>query len=145
MSILAEIKAIRSGPGELRKFGITFAVVGALIGGWLLWKHRQEAEYTRHYFFLGGGGVFLLLGLLVPIVLKPLQKVWMTLAVLMGWVMTRLILSLLFFIGFTGMRCLGTIFGNRFLELKADPSATSYWIPRKTQPPRTVQNYERQF
>ena len=140
MSILQEIKDIRSGPKELRKFGITFAVVGAIIGSWLLYKHRPAAPY-----FLGGGGVFLLLGLLVPVVLKPLQKVWMTLAVLMGWVMTRVILSLLFFIGFTGMRGLGTIFGHRFLEKKADPSAATYWIPRKTQPPRTVQNYERQF
>ena len=140
MSILQEIKDIRSGPKELRKFGITFAVVGAIIGSWLLYKHRPAAPY-----FLGGGGVFLLLGLLVPVVLKPLQKVWMTLAVLMGWVMTRVILSVLFFIGFTGMRGLGTIFGHRFLEKKADPSAATYWIPRKTQPPRTVQNYERQF
>lgn len=145
MSILDEIKAIRSSFKELRKFGIIFAVAGAVIGGWLMWKHRHDGDYTRHYYFLGGGGVFLLLGLLVPTVLLPLHKVWMTLAVLMGWVMTRVILSLLFFIGFTGMRCLGTVFGHRFLELKADPSAATYWIPRKAQPPRTVENYERQF
>ena len=145
MSILKEIKAIRSGRNELRKFGIVFAVAGAVIGGWLLWKHRHAADYTRHYFFLGGGAVFLLLGLAVPAVLKPLQKVWMTLAVLMGWVMTRLILSLLYFIVFTGMRGLGAIFGQRFLELKSDPAATTYWIPRTQHPPRTVENYERQF
>ena len=145
MSILQEIKDIRSGPKELRKFGITFAAVGVVIGICLLWKNRHVEAYTRHFFFFGGGGVFLLLGLLLEIALLPLQKVWMTLAVLMGWVMTRVILSLLFFIGFTGMRGLGTIFGHRFLEKKADPSAATYWIPRKTQPPRTVQNYERQF
>ena len=76
MSILQEIKDIRSGPKDLRKFGLTFAVVGAVLGSWLLYKHRPAAPY-----FLGGGGVFLLLGLLVPVMLKPLQIAWMTLAV----------------------------------------------------------------
>lgn len=145
MSILHEIKAIRSTPRDLRNFGIVFAVAGAVIGGWLMWKHRHDASYTLHYYFLGGGAVFLLLGLAVPKVLQPLQKVWMTLAVLMGWVMTHLILSLLFFIGFAGMRALGALFGKRFLELKPDPAATTYWLPRTTRPPRTVENYERQF
>lgn len=149
MNLLQEIKAIPSGRKELRNFGIVFAAVGAIIGGCLMWNHWDKegtiAGYTKPYYFFGGGGVFLLLGLLLPVVLLPLQKVWMMLAALLGWVMTRLILSVMFFIAFTGMRCLGTIFGHRFLELKADPSATSYWISRKTQPPRTVQNYERQF
>lgn len=38
----------------------------------------------------------------------------MTLAVLMGWVMTRLILSLLYFIVFTGMRGLARFSANVF-------------------------------
>ena len=145
MNLLQEIKAIPSGRKELRNFGITFAVVGAVIGGCLMWNNRLAEAYTTHLFFFGAGGVFLLLGLLMEKALLPLQKVWMLLAALLGWVMTRVILGAMFYIAFTGMRCLGTIFGQRFLELKADPSATSYWIPRKTQPPRTVQNYERQF
>ena len=81
MSILQEIKDIRSGPKELRKFGITFAVVGALIGAVLWYKHRQHLDAPNYApYFLGGGGIFGLLGALVPVVLKPLQKVWMTLA-----------------------------------------------------------------
>jgi len=140
MSILAEIKAIQSSPKELRKFGVTFAVVCAVVTGFLLYKNHPAAMY-----YLGAGVAFLFLALLLPLALKPLQICWMALAVVMGWVMTRVILSILFFIVITSMRCIGMVFRYRFLELKADPSATTYWIPRKSQPPRTVENYERQF
>ena len=31
--------------------------------------------------------------------LKPINKMWMTLAILMGWVMTRILLGILFYLG----------------------------------------------
>jgi hypothetical protein len=67
----------------------------------------------------------------MPIVLKPLQKVWMTIAVVIGWVMARVVLTLLFFVVFTPMGLIARLFGKDFLILKRRGAGQSYWHPRK--------------
>lgn len=79
-----------------------------------------------------------------PSVLKPLQKAWMTLAVILGWIMTRVILSILFYLVFTAIGGISRLLGKQFLDLKIDPSINSYWIKRE---PKTFNKsgYEKQF
>ncbi|VAX32560.1 hypothetical protein MNBD_NITROSPIRAE02-710, partial [hydrothermal vent metagenome] len=91
--IIEEIRNIKSQKKDLRSFGLTIGIVAGLIGGLLLWRHKDHYPY-----FLAVSGIFIAFGLFLPNLLKPLQKAWMTLAVLMGWVMTRLILFVLFFL-----------------------------------------------
>jgi len=81
--VIDEIKKIKSDKAELRKFGITMCVALGLLGGLFLWRGK---EYYPFLFI--GSSIFLLLGLVMPILLWPIHKAWMTLALLMGWVMT---------------------------------------------------------
>jgi hypothetical protein len=74
----------------------------------------------------------------------PLQKAWMTLAVIMGWFMTKFILGILFYLVFTGIGAGSRLFGKQFLDLKRDNSRKSYWRYRKSEPFNKKQ-YERQF
>ncbi len=83
-------------------------------------------------------------GLAAPIILWPLQKIWMMVAVILGWVMTRIILSILFYLVITPISLLGRLFGKRFLDLKIDRSATSYWIKRENKPTEPA-DFEKQF
>jgi len=137
--IIEEIKNIKSGKRELRKFGITVGIVLGLLGGLFLWRGRDTYSY-----FLILSAAFLLLGLVVPILLKPIHKVWMTLAVLLGWLMTRVILSVLFYLVVTPIGLLARLFRKDFLELKFNGNGDSYWIPKgKVKFERS--DYERQF
>ncbi|MBN1384724.1 MAG: hypothetical protein JW983_07590 [Elusimicrobia bacterium] len=122
-----ELKNIKSGKKELREFGITISIVLGLFGGVFLWKQKESFVYL---FIISG--IFLFFGLVFPKFLKPVQKIWMGLSVILGWLMTRLILSILFFLVITPVNFLARIFGKRFLETKFDKNTDSYWIPKKS-------------
>ena len=125
---------------ELRRFGIIMAVAFGVIGGLLLWREKG------HYFwFLILSGAFLFLGIAVPNLLRPVYKTWMTLAGAMGWCMTRIILTVLFYLVVTPIGLLTRLLGKDFLELKLDrSSAVSYWIPREGPKPE-AEKYNNQF
>jgi hypothetical protein len=69
----------------------------------------------------------------------------MTLALILGWIMTRIILSILFFILFVPIGWIARIFGKDFLDQKFDPSANSYWILRDSTKPEIKEAFEKQF
>ena len=131
---------IKSDRKELRRFAIIMAIAFGLIGGLLLWR-----EKGHYYWFLILSGTFLLFGLVMPGLLKPVYKTWMTLAGVMGWFMTRIILIVLFYLVVTPIGLLMRLSGKDFLELKLDRSSSeSYWIPREGPRPET-ENYNNQF
>ena len=117
--IIEEIKNIKSGKKELRQFGITIGVVLGLLGSWFLWRDRDGG-----YLLLIIATLFLSLGLILPNLLKPLQKLWMTLAVLLGWLMTRIILIILFYLVVTPIGLLAKICGKDFLNRKFNRDCT---------------------
>ncbi len=137
--LLEEIKNIKSEKKDLRNFGITIGIALGILSGLLYWKERDT--YT---IFAAVSLAFILFGLALPFALKPLQKAWMTLAVILGWFMTRVILSILFYAVFTFIGLLARLFGKDFLDLKIETSKKSYWIQRKPQS-FDKSHYERQF
>ena len=137
--IIEEIKNIASEKRELRKFGITVGIVLGLLGGLFFWR---EKEY--YFYFLIFSAALLFLGTVVPILLKPIHKVWMILALLLGWVMTRMILSVLFYLVVTPIGLLAKLFGKDRLDLAFDKSAESYWRSKDNTRQET-NDYEKQF
>lgn len=137
--IIQQIKNIKSGKKELRVFGITMAIMLGAIGGFLFWK---GSEYYLHLLIIAG--FFLATGLIVPVVLKPVHKVWMTLSIILGTIMTALILMLLFYLVFTPAGLIARISGKRFLVWKFDSTAETYWIP-KSESTADKSRYEKQF
>jgi hypothetical protein len=137
--LLEEIKDIKSTKSDLRKFGITVGAVVGLICG-LLW-YKEKDTYS---IFAAISFVLIFSGLVFPVVLKPLQKAWMTLAVILGWFMTRVILSILFYIVFSSIGLISKLFNKQFLDLKKDKSQQSYWIPRDMKI-IDKEKYEKQF
>jgi Saxitoxin biosynthesis operon protein SxtJ len=134
-----EINSIKQSPKDLRKFGLTVGIVLLLIAFFLIWKHKPS-----QFYFLSIGAILILSGLLFPLILFPLNKVWMTLAILLGWLMTRVILSVLFYLVITPISLIARISGKHFLDLKIDKTRASYWEKRKNVP-STPTDYERQF
>lgn len=70
-------------------------------------------------------------GVIVAALLKPIQKVWMGLAILIGWTITRLILIALFYLVITPISILAKLSGKSFLDTEFDRGANSYWISRR--------------
>jgi len=134
-----EIKNIKEDKTTLRKFGLTVGTVLLLVGIVLYLTGKSSSVV------LGGAGVFLMLfGLILPNILKPLNKVWMTLAVILGWFMSRLILFILFYIVITPIGFFLRIAGKDFLNLRTDKNSDSYWEKREKTVREKI-DYERQF
>ena len=136
---LEEIRGIKSEKKDLRNFGTTFGIMLGILAGALWWKGKDT--YT---IFALLSGAFFFFGLVLPNLLKPLQKAWMMFAVVLGWFMTRLILSVLFYVVFTFIGGVSRLFGKKFLGQKIDRSIKSYWVYRKSKPFNKI-DYEKQF
>ena len=138
--IIEEIKNIDSSPRQLRKFALAMALPLALIGAILLWRERSYYKY----FFIASA-LFICPGLLIPVVLTPLHKVWMTFSIIMGWFMTRLVLCVLFFVVLTPIALLLRLLGKDLLNTKFDRTASqTYWLPRDNSDPQS-RDYTKQF
>ena len=137
--LIEEIKHIKESKKDLRKFGLTVGIVLLMISVILFMLDKSSYVYFGII-----GGVLVLAGILFPAVLKPANKVWMTLALILGWFMSRVILTILFYLVLTPIGFIAKIFGKRFLSLKIDAEKKSYWETREVGSPN-ITEYDRQF
>ena len=136
--MLEEIRDITSTKKDLKSFGVTIGSILLIIASFLLYKEKGS-----HVQFFSIGLVFIGSSITVPIILKPVYKFWMFFAVIIGWIMTRLILSVLFFSIITLIGTLTRLLGKDFLNLKSK-NQDSYWNIRDREH-ELNQDYEKQF
>jgi hypothetical protein len=124
---------------ELRKFSFTLSCALIILGGFVLWRKGETG-----LLFWCIGIVILLMGLTKPRLLGPIHKGWMGMSFLMGFLMTHVILALLYYLVFTPMGLVMRIVRKDPLKLKRDHSAESHWIKR-TRREFTRERYEKMF
>jgi hypothetical protein len=134
-----EFKHISETKKDLRKFGITVGGVLAAIAVLLFYFEKPSAIY-----FAVIGGLLILFGALFPKILKPLNRIWMSLAIILGFSMSRVILTILFYLVLTPIALLAKIVGKKFMVLKYDKSANTYWEKRTNIHKKQI-DYDRQF
>jgi len=131
MSLINEVRtnvlALDTSRKSLRKFGLLIACVAIVIASLILWRGAIKNNSCYVYSF---GLLFLLSSLLLPSILRPVYKIWMGIAFTLGYIMTRIILTILFYIVLTPISLVMRIFGKSFLSLKIDRKSESYWIKR---------------
>lgn len=137
--IKEEFKHISETRRDLRKFGLTVGGVLLAIGLLLFYFEKLSAIY-----FTVIGGLLILSGALFPKILKHLNKIWMSLAIILGFFMSRVILTILFYLILTPIGILAKLVGKKFMILKYDKSANTYWEKRTIIHKKPI-DYERQF
>ena len=129
----------RSTTSELRRFGLTVGgafLVLALVSWW-----RGHELPPR---VLAGLGVLLVVpGALAPRVLDPVQRVWMRGATALGYVNTRIILTLLYYLVITPIGLVRRLFSDP-LDRKLHDAKPSNWI-RREHAPVDPASYRQQF
>jgi hypothetical protein len=86
-------------------------------------------------------GVLAAMALILPASLRPVYKVWMRFAEALGWINTRIILGVLFYLMFVPVGFVMRLF-NDPMRRKFDETADSYRVPSNTVKP---ENRERPF
>ena len=136
--MIEEFKNIQSTNKILKSFGLTIGFLIVVIGGFFFYDKNELFVY-----FFSIGLIFMSLILIAPTVLKPVYKIWMIFAIIIGWVMTRVILSVLFYLIISTIGIFARIVGKDFLNLKSKNNE-SYWNIRNKEY-ELNQDYEKQF
>lgn len=123
-----------------REFGLIVGAIFTLLGVW--WIYRGKFA-TAAYLFRISGWTLILLGILAPRVLVVPRQFWMKLAEGMGYVSSRIILAIVFFLVLTPIGVVKRALGWDPLHRRA-PSSESFWLP---YPPRqhNPRHYEKMF
>lgn len=116
---------------ELRKFGFIFATGLVLIFGlffpWLLEKASPSWPWIVAAVFAGSA-------LILPQILKPVFIAWMKIGHVLGWINTRIILGVVFFLLFAPVALLMRLFGNDPMHRRLDEAAKTYRINSEKLP-----------
>ncbi len=124
---------------NLKKFGVTMGIA-LLVITFLFFLKRKHIIWPIPI----TSALFFILASFQPILLKPIYIFWMRLAFVLGWINTRLILFIIYYLIFTPIGLALRIFKIDLLDRKIDRNKKSYWLqkPHKEFNPL---DYERQF
>jgi len=133
------MEKLRLDKKTLRKFGITMGIAFLIITLIILIRHKHSVIPTSII-----SATFLILAFVSPALLKPIYILWMRLAFILGWINTRLILFIIFYLVFTPIGLVMRLFRIDLLDRKIDKNKESYWR-KKERSSFSPLNYERQF
>jgi hypothetical protein len=116
-----------------------FAAAWLAAVGFLAWRVSGTAGTVLAVLAVGVG----VAGLIRPRLVRWLFLGLTLLTLPIGWVVSNLVLALLFYGIFTPLGLVFRLMGRDALGLKPRPGCDSYWVPRAA--PANVERYFRQF
>jgi hypothetical protein len=130
---------IPTGVREWRKFGLLFLGVFVLLAAYLLWK-----GYAAWWISAVAGAVFGGTGVVAPSVLRWPYYGWMKFAGVLGWVNTRVLLTLFFFLVLTPVGLVMWLFRRDALGRRLAKGSASYW-ERREEKAMGKERFENEF
>ncbi|MBN1542997.1 hypothetical protein JW992_12695 [candidate division KSB1 bacterium] len=126
--------------GDVRIFALGLGCLAVLAS--VFWAFK-----TSHIEWLGlsfVGSVLAVVGWCRPLWVRPVYHAWMAITGIVGWIITRVVLILVFFIVVTLLAIVSRLLGKRWLELKGDPERETYWSRRELKS-QELEDYTHQF
>jgi len=127
-------------PWELRSFGLLQLVFFAVVGCIAWW--RLDAR-TAARFIWGMSLAACALYYLAPRVQRPMLRAWTAAVYPIGWTVSHLMLAATYYLAITPIGLLARLAGYDPLHRRLDPSAPTYWTPRRAV--ATPRRYLQQF
>jgi hypothetical protein len=125
---------------DLRIFSLAMLAFLAFIG-WAVW--RKSGSVPAGTAVAAAGIAFALLGLTVPRAVRPVFITMMVINYPIGWVVTHVVIALIFYLVVTPLGVIMRLCGRDPMERRFDPNAKTYWKPRRTDVDSS--RYFRQF
>lgn len=126
---------------DFRNFGFIVGIVAVILG--IIINYFSSPGVS--IYLIIPGIILLTMALVIPNALKWPYKLWMILAFIMNWFMTRALLGIIFYGVVTPTSFIARLFGKHFLDTKIDKSKKSYWNYSLNSKKFQKINYEKQF
>lgn len=111
--------------GSSRSFAVVFAVVFAIIGAYPLLRGGDPRLWA-----LAIAGAFVVVGVVYPKALQPLNVLWFKFGMLLGRIINPLVMLIIYVVTVVPIGIILRLVGKDLLSLKIDDSTSSYWIVR---------------
>ena len=127
-------------PNDVRDFSFALGAILAGVGAFRMWK-AMGFDWP----FIAAGAVIALLGLFAKPVMHPVFKGGMWVADKISWVMTRVILTILYVIVFVPYGLFFRLIRKDLLDRRLHRDWPSYWQPKKRREMPTKDRLGRLF
>jgi hypothetical protein len=115
---------------ELRKFGLVLGGAFAVLSGLLAIRHSDLWSVSAAL-----AAMLAVTGILFPTLLRPVEWFWMKLALVLGFVVTNVLLTVVFVVGVVPTGLLMRMLGKDPLRLRPGRKSTTYWIDSEPDGP----------
>ena len=122
-----------------KRFGVFFSIVFILVATYAHLKFKSDFAI----FALIPSAFFAVAAFLAPQILSPLNRLWFSLGLLLGKIISPIVLGLIFFVLITPVSLVTRLFGRDELKMKKR-SVDSYWVDR-TPPGHPSNNFKNQY
>jgi hypothetical protein len=121
---------------KLRSFGL---IVGTGFGVIAIWPALFRGQNLRSWALTL---TFLLwaAALLFPAALRQVHRVWMTIGEALGWVNSRIILTVVYYLLIVPIGAIQRMTGKDSMRRRLEPGIESYKIPRTRRPASHMQH-----
>jgi hypothetical protein len=128
--------------GDLRKFGFIMGGMFALIFGLVFpWLTSRTMENWPIWPFIVLA-IFWLLAIIYPEILRPVNSLWIKIGNVLGFINSRIILGIMFFLLIFPIGLILKLFGKDSMNRKFNDKIKTY---RKIVKPRNKENLEKPF
>jgi hypothetical protein len=124
-----------------RQFGVTIGLALAVLSGWLFWRGFAPAATVP---LAGVGALLVALGAGYPRALVYPNRAWMAFSEALSWVVTRVILAVLFYLVFAPLGGWRRARGWDPLNRRAPADRKSFWQPYSDRQ-ADARHYEKMF
>ncbi|MBK7867906.1 MAG: hypothetical protein IPJ75_13535 [Ignavibacteriales bacterium] len=131
MSLIKDIKnevnELDLTEASLKKGGATLGITLIVIATTMFYltSYKMTGIYLNVI-----GTALTFLSILVPNTIKSIYKVWMIFALVLGWFVSKIIFTIIFYLVVAPIGFVAKLVGKEFLDLKFSKKATSYWIKK---------------
>jgi hypothetical protein len=124
---------------KLKQFAYLVGSILLVISVWYYYKHAN-----RDWSYITGiiAIILIILGIIKVELLKGLYKIWMGIAFFLGWFVSRMLISIIFYLALTPISLLGRLFRKKWMDIDFTKKSDSYWIKRDED--KTV-DYEKMY
>ena len=111
-----------------RNFGLVFFVVFLIVA---LWPLKYEEDFRLWSLTLSI--IFFILGIINSKLLTPLNMLWFKFGILLGYIVSPIVMGIVYFLVVVPMGILMRLLGKDLLKKNKIKNASTYWIKRDKQ------------
>ena len=115
---------------ELKTFGLLVGAIFNLIGFWPMVLRGEQFRLWA----VAVGSALMIFGVLVPRWLAPVHRGWMWIGHVLGWINTRILLSVVFYGLITPIGVVFRLLGKDTMRQAFSDTSSTYRVNRQSRP-----------